>query len=63
MSSLSRRACFKCGNVGHYAGELPVLLGCRQRHYGTAVARRPLHDSCVAQTRAVQHGCGNTMLT
>jgi hypothetical protein len=21
MSSLSRRACFKCGNVGHYAGE------------------------------------------
>lgn len=24
MSSLSRRACFKCGNVGHYAGE-PTL--------------------------------------
>jgi hypothetical protein len=22
MSSLSRRACFKCGNVGHYAGML-----------------------------------------
>ncbi|KAF2258464.1 hypothetical protein CC78DRAFT_537778 [Lojkania enalia] len=22
MSSLSRRACFKCGNVGHYAGGL-----------------------------------------
>lgn len=21
MSSLSRRACFKCGNVGHYAGK------------------------------------------
>ena len=21
MSSLSRRACYKCGNVGHYAGE------------------------------------------
>ena len=20
MSSLSRRACYKCGNVGHYAG-------------------------------------------
>ncbi|KAF2246565.1 hypothetical protein BU26DRAFT_521018 [Trematosphaeria pertusa] len=25
MSSLSRRACFKCGNVGHYAGEPPCL--------------------------------------
>ncbi|KAF2713604.1 hypothetical protein K504DRAFT_141918 [Pleomassaria siparia CBS 279.74] len=23
MSSLSRRACFKCGNVGHYAGKQP----------------------------------------
>lgn len=23
MSSLSRRACFKCGNVGHYAGTFP----------------------------------------
>lgn len=21
MSSLSRRACYKCGNVGHYAGQ------------------------------------------
>lgn len=29
MSSLSRRACFKCGNVGHYAGESrPLLVVC-----------------------------------
>lgn len=30
MSSLSRRACFKCGNVGHYAGMLFLLshIGC-----------------------------------
>lgn len=26
MSSLSRRACYKCGNVGHYAGQLHSLL-------------------------------------
>jgi hypothetical protein len=26
MSSLSRRACFKCGNVGHYAGKPPRAL-------------------------------------
>ncbi|KAF2450631.1 hypothetical protein P171DRAFT_143173 [Karstenula rhodostoma CBS 690.94] len=32
MSSLSRRACFKCGNVGHYAGELPFLRGCLEGH-------------------------------
>lgn len=25
MSSLSRRACYKCGNVGHYAGTKTVL--------------------------------------
>jgi hypothetical protein len=25
MSSLSRRACYKCGNVGHYAG-MEMLL-------------------------------------
>lgn len=24
MSSLSRRACYKCGNVGHYAGMIPM---------------------------------------
>jgi hypothetical protein len=30
MSSLSRRACFKCGNVGHYAGELPARHGHEQ---------------------------------
>ena len=30
MSSLSRRACFKCGNVGHYAGEPTSLLVCRR---------------------------------
>jgi len=27
MSSLSRRACFKCGNVGHYAGKLHAHTG------------------------------------
>jgi len=32
MSSLSRRACFKCGNVGHYAGE----------------PSRPLAEACAA---------------
>jgi hypothetical protein len=32
MSSLSRRACFKCGNVGHYAGmaSSPAPLACRR---------------------------------
>jgi hypothetical protein len=24
MSSLSRRACYKCGNVGHYAGIVDI---------------------------------------
>ena len=24
MSSLSRRACYKCGNVGHYAGQRQI---------------------------------------
>jgi hypothetical protein len=27
MSSLSRRACYKCGNVGHYAGMLECAGG------------------------------------
>ncbi|KAF2662544.1 hypothetical protein K491DRAFT_686422 [Lophiostoma macrostomum CBS 122681] len=33
MSSLSRRACFKCGNVGHYAGEfcMPATVGAAVR--------------------------------
>ena len=25
MSTLTRRACYKCGNVGHYAGQLNTL--------------------------------------
>jgi len=32
MSSLSRRACFKCGNVGHYAGEQPSIPGAGLRY-------------------------------
>lgn len=30
MSSLSRRACYKCGNVGHYAGRSERLVARRK---------------------------------
>lgn len=29
MSSLSRRACYKCGNVGHYAGKAEAFTMAR----------------------------------
>ncbi|KAJ4309549.1 gig suppressor [Neodidymelliopsis sp. IMI 364377] len=43
MSSLSRRACFKCGNVGHYAGKPAGPTGrdgrCRGTLSGATIAR------------------------
>jgi hypothetical protein len=59
MSSLSRRACFKCGNVGHYAGEPPralvALLPWDTR--GRLSQDGPLEAcACVARARAVRHG-------
>ena len=39
MSSLSRRACFKCGNVGHYAGE-PSFARLVENTAAAVVARR-----------------------
>ncbi|OAG01186.1 uncharacterized protein CC84DRAFT_1168327 [Paraphaeosphaeria sporulosa] len=58
MSSLSRRACFKCGNVGHYAGELPFLRGCLEGQCRSVVARRLVPRLlCRANTRcAIQLG-------
>ena len=29
MASLSRRACYKCGNVGHYAGKAEAFTMAR----------------------------------
>ncbi|KAF1998584.1 hypothetical protein P154DRAFT_244982 [Amniculicola lignicola CBS 123094] len=57
MSSLSRRACFKCGNVGHYAGELhPGPAGCCGRGCGTPlgalVARRRCDGWCRGRATA-----------
>jgi hypothetical protein len=45
MSSLSRRACFKCGNVGHYAGKPHLRIGSWRAVVtpsGVSVARRRL---------------------
>ncbi|KAF1830298.1 hypothetical protein BDW02DRAFT_573145 [Decorospora gaudefroyi] len=38
MSSLSRRACFKCGNVGHYA---EVCSSSERLCYNCKANRRP----------------------
>lgn len=60
MSSLSRRACYKCGNVGHYAGQqyIPGEEGMRadvvqkyaphQNAYVTTVSSSRLLDPCSA---------------
>jgi hypothetical protein len=32
MSSLSRRACYKCGNVGHYAGMMDLWSRIEDEH-------------------------------
>jgi hypothetical protein len=45
MSSLSRRACFKCGNVGHYAGKLRLCIGC------VACCTKTLSEATVASGR------------
>lgn len=45
MSSLSRRACFKCGNVGHYAGKLRPRIGC------DACCSETLSEAIVARWR------------
>ncbi|KAH6878605.1 hypothetical protein BKA58DRAFT_98555 [Alternaria rosae] len=48
MSSLSRRACFKCGNVGHYAGK-PYPRICSAR----AAVALPGHASRTSSLDAV----------
>ncbi|KAF1946804.1 hypothetical protein EJ02DRAFT_196942 [Clathrospora elynae] len=58
MSSLSRRACFKCGNVGHYAGKPHPRTGygarCCVTLAGANVASGPFDfGTCSARPRAV----------
>lgn len=58
MSSLSRRACFKCGNVGHYAGEPPSHMGYGTRCTKTLSGRLSQDGAfgsyiCIACLRAV----------
>ncbi|MCJ1257149.1 hypothetical protein MMC24_004974 [Lignoscripta atroalba] len=49
MSSLSRRACYKCGNVGHYAGEWYTTYG-QNPHPINASQRFVRHQSVSAIT-------------
>ncbi len=49
MSSLSRRACYKCGNVGHYAGQCMCMLKAECRPSNSA-QKYALHKNVCATT-------------
>ncbi|KAF2140084.1 uncharacterized protein K452DRAFT_310423 [Aplosporella prunicola CBS 121167] len=78
MSSLSRRACYKCGNVGHYAGMCLALRGMRKlttfrglllvretllQLQATRYVRRPLLDPSLTIPGHESNGCPHPRTT
>lgn len=55
MSSLSRRACYKCGNVGHYAevcsSSERLCYNCKQPGGSTFNELRLVSEKCILTDR------------
>lgn len=50
MSSLSRRACYKCGNVGHYAGQQHASQAGEQGMQANIMQKYAHHQNAYAIT-------------